>query len=233
MSYTTNATDKVYNLICEKIGNGEWKPEEKIWTEQRFSSELGVSRVAVRQAIDKLVTTSVLRRVQGSGTYVKKNSPFFITSSPSHITTDTDLLDICRFRIFFESGNIELFIKNAQKNDIERLKEIHLQLMNCDKDSDDFFKYDFDFHKTIAYGTQNSFVKQIFRFLNSILITNQERLHQVLGPDIALKYHPLIMEYIEKKDITAASLMMRRHMDETAEAFENFLLLEKEKLNGF
>lgn len=233
MSYKTNATELVYNFICERIRQGEWKPGEKIWTEYKLTEELGVSRVAVRQAIDKLVTTSTLKKIQGSGTYVKKNIPIFITSSLSHAITDSDLLDIARFRIFFETGNIELFIKYSSEKDLNELRKIHNKLMSCDKSSDDFYHYDFEFHQQIAYGTKNSFVIQIFTFLNSILIANQEKLHQVLGPDIALKYHPLIFEYIEKGDLAAASLMMRRHMEDTADAFEVYLLKAKESLNNF
>lgn len=217
MSYNKNATELVYNLICRKIQNGEWKPGEKIWTEKKFMAELNVSRTAIRQAVDKLVATSVLKKIQGSGTYVQQNQPVFITSSPSHSITDSELLDICRFRIFFETGNIELFIQNADEEHMEELKTIHNQLMTCDKYSGKFYQLDFDFHQAIAYGTNNSFIIQIYSFLHSFLINNQERLHQVLGPDIALKYHPLIMEYIEKRDAPAASLMMRRHMEEVVD----------------
>lgn len=233
MAYKTNATEIVYDFICEKIQNGFWKSGEKIWTEYKLTSELDVSRVAVRQAIDKLVTTNVLRRVQGSGTYVRHNSAVFITSSPSHTFTDSDLLDICRFRVFFESGNIELFIQYATPEEFEKLHEIHDKLMSCDKNSPEFFHYDFEFHSAIAKGTKNFFTNQIFALLNMILIKNQERMHQVLGPEIALKYHPQILEYIDSKDITAASLLMRRHMEDTTSSFEKYLLENKEKRNGF
>lgn len=233
MAYKSNATELVYNFICDKIQNGEWKPGEKIWTENKLSEELSVSRVAVRQAIDKLATTSVLRKVQGSGTYVQNSKPFFITSLPSHVTSDAELYDIACFRIYFESGNTELFIQNATEEDYKELHSIHEQLMTCDKNSKLFYNLDFTFHKIIAYGTKNSFIIQIFQFLFTVLQRNQARMHEILGAGIALKYHPLIMEYIDQRDPAAASLMMRKHMEETANDFQNYIISSKEKEHGF
>lgn len=66
MAYQNNATQMVYDLICDKIKSREWMPNDKIWTEQELSQALNVSRVAVRQAVDRLVEISVLKRVQGS-----------------------------------------------------------------------------------------------------------------------------------------------------------------------
>lgn len=96
MAYTTNATELVYDFICDKIRNMQWQEGDKIWTEQKFCEELGVSRVAVRQAIDKLVATSTLKKIQGSGTYVQESNPIALIAVPTHIITDEELLDIIR-----------------------------------------------------------------------------------------------------------------------------------------
>jgi len=233
MAYTTNATELVYNLICEKIQNMEWKQGNKIWTEQKFCIELGVSRVAVRSAIDKLVTTSILRKVQGSGTYVQESNPVALINVPTHQMTDQDILDIIRFRIYFEPGNVIQFLKYGSEEEMEHLEKVHHLLMDCDKSAEDFFKYDFEFHRIIAAGTKNIYIEQVYLLLTDNLVKNQERLHEILGPEIALKYHPVIMEYIKKKDSEVASLIMKRHLEETAELFEKHMLKEKEKSNGY
>jgi len=233
MAYTTNATELVYNLICEKIQNMEWKQGDKIWTEQKFCTELGVSRVAVRRAIDKLVATSILRKIQGSGTYVQESNPVTLINVPTHNMTDNDLLDIIRFRIYFDSSNVEQFLKYSTDEEMEHLEKVHHLLMNCDRYSDDFFKYDFEFHRIIAAGTRNIYIEQVYSLLTDNLVKNQERLHEILGPEIALNYHPTIMEYLKKKDSEVASLIMKRHLEETAELFEKHIIEEKEKNNGY
>ena len=42
--------------------------------------------------------------------------------------------------------------------------------MNCDRASDDFYKYDFEFHRAIADGTGNFYVKQIYTMLMESLL---------------------------------------------------------------
>lgn len=47
----------------------------KVTSENKISSELDVSRVAVRQAMDKLIALGLLNKRKGSGTYVNKIKP--------------------------------------------------------------------------------------------------------------------------------------------------------------
>ena len=233
MAYTTNATELVYDFICDKIRNMQWQEGDKIWTEQKFCEELGVSRVAVRQAIDKLVATSTLKKIQGSGTYVQESNPIALIAVPTHIITDEELLDIIRFRVYFDSTNVKQFLKYAREEDYWHLEQVHERLMNCDRASDDFYKYDFEFHRAIADGTGNFYVKQIYTMLMESLLSNQERLHKIIGPEVALEYHPQIIKYILRKDCELASIMMRRHREETVRQVEVDLVMKKEKANGY
>lgn len=47
-------SDKVLEKIQEKIFSGEWKPGQKIMSETKLAEDLNVSRVSVREAIEKL-----------------------------------------------------------------------------------------------------------------------------------------------------------------------------------
>lgn len=57
-------------IFVEKIVNGEWRPNEVIPNENDLSSEYGVSRGPVRQALEQLVREGLLSRKQGKGTWV-------------------------------------------------------------------------------------------------------------------------------------------------------------------
>ncbi|MGE4485009.1 MAG: GntR family transcriptional regulator [Oscillospiraceae bacterium] len=90
MAYIKNASELARKFVQGKIESGDWKPGDKIWTESQLSKTLGISRTAVRQALDNFVDHSVLRRVQGSGTYLNSNSVNLGIVSVS----DLDVLDI-------------------------------------------------------------------------------------------------------------------------------------------
>ncbi|MCL7745712.1 GntR family transcriptional regulator [Halalkalibacter alkaliphilus] len=58
--------------IKQQIHNGELSEGDAIPSENKLAETYGVSRVTIRQAIDLLVSQELLRRVQGSGTYVSE-----------------------------------------------------------------------------------------------------------------------------------------------------------------
>ena len=60
------------DIVDEKINSGEWKPEEKIPSENELSREYGLSRMTVRSVLQDLVKEERLYRVQGKGTFVTR-----------------------------------------------------------------------------------------------------------------------------------------------------------------
>lgn len=223
MAYQINASDLVYDFICDKIKNGEWRPGDKIWTERELSEHLGVSKIAVRSAVGMLVAAGVLRRKQGSGTYVEENAGgAVIMQSPAYTPGIEELVEIMQFRLFFEVSNVEMFIQNANEEDYAALQAIHEEMLACKPDSRPFNKLDFDFHKRLAKGTHNSYVIQIYDLINDALHANMQLLHSAIGPGSALEFHPLILKYIQKRDSEIAPLLMRRHMENALEEIEKY-----------
>ncbi len=58
------------NLLREKLAAREYSPGQQIPTETELCERYKVSRVTVREAIDRLVQENLLYREQGRGTYV-------------------------------------------------------------------------------------------------------------------------------------------------------------------
>lgn len=66
---------QVYSVLKDWILRGKYQPGQKIETESELCEVFGVSRITTRKAIDYLVNEKLLRRVQGTGTYVCDNIP--------------------------------------------------------------------------------------------------------------------------------------------------------------
>ena len=61
---------QIKNAILEKIQSGTLQPDDKISSEHKLAKQYSVSRLTVQRAIRELVSEGLLRRVQGSGTFV-------------------------------------------------------------------------------------------------------------------------------------------------------------------
>lgn len=65
-------TSQIEEIIRDGIDNGTWIPGSPIPSERDLSAMYGLSRMTVRHAIDRLVSTGLLYRVNGKGTYVSE-----------------------------------------------------------------------------------------------------------------------------------------------------------------
>ena len=61
---------QIKNAILEKIQSGALQPDDKIPSEHKLAKQFSVSRLTVQRAIRELVSEGLLRRTQGSGTFV-------------------------------------------------------------------------------------------------------------------------------------------------------------------
>jgi multiple sugar transport system substrate-binding protein len=72
--------------IKKKIETGEFRPGERILTEQALCDLYGISRTPVRQALKELVYEELLIRRRGLGTFVADHTPTGTSSSiPMHL----------------------------------------------------------------------------------------------------------------------------------------------------
>ena len=225
MAYVQNASTKAYKFILSKIEQGEWRPGDRIWTEARLCEHLGVSRIALRQATEKLVALSILYKIQGSGTYVCDKKEADVVQMGFLDVGEDDILDILEFRSYFEPGNIALFVKNAQEEDIAALEESYASMREAVADNDmiKFTAADYLFHDIIAKGTKKRFIYRISTTLNSVMTNHQLDVNTRIGPDIGLEFHALILDSVKKRDKDLAALFMKRHIDATIKAVKKAL----------
>ena len=52
------------------IHAGQWKSEQAMPSERNLSEQLGISRVTARKALEVLLDQGLIRRLQGSGTFI-------------------------------------------------------------------------------------------------------------------------------------------------------------------
>lgn len=210
----TAPSDKAYDYIIDKIKNSEWEQGMKIASENELCDILGVSRVAVRQALEKLVALGLLVKRRGSGTYVNKveAKTYLNNLMPILLLEGKDIFSVLEFRKYFEYGNVKMFIQRYDEKQFEALEE-QFEIMKISADDPErFFKADYSFHSIIARGTENPVVAKINEILMDILIKHQQVLNTRIGPSIGLDYHERLLRAISERDEEMASLLMLRHI---------------------
>lgn len=214
MSQNRKAADLVYDFIIEKIQQGEWLPDTRIWTEAKLSEELQISRVAVRDAIQRLSAMSVLRKVQGSGTFVQDINIDTLAKTllPIASVSEEDMMAIMEFRIHFECGNINLFMSHCTEDEIRQLERNYETMVEQQDSPEAFYQADYEFHSIIARGTRNSFVSRISDLCMNALIAQHKHIRYTLGPSIGVEDHGLILKFIKERDVQLAAMHMQRHV---------------------
>lgn len=218
MAYKSNAKEIAYEFILDKIKKGDWKSNEKIWTEDILVQTIGVSRVAVRDAVEKLAGMGVLRKIQGSGTFVEGLDDIALNNMSVIAISYEELMQLLEFRKYLEPATVEMFIKHATDEDIQQLEDYYNKMVECVDDVEAFYKADYAFHRMLAKGSDNIFVLKVNDLLVDILENHQKNLYNSVGPEIGIDYHRLILKYVKERDVELASLYMKKHMEATIEA---------------
>lgn len=216
-------SDKVLEKIEGKILSGELKPGQKIMSETQLAKELNVSRVSVREAMEKLSTLNIVSKKQGGGTFVTDLSPsVYLNNLIPMIMLDRDnYTDILEFRLITEPEIARLCTEKCSDKLIVELQVCYEAMLECQNDSKRFTEEDLKFHTKISEGTNNSLIIKTNELLKNILMYHQKLLYENLGPKGGIAEHKLILEAIKNRDSELASIYARRHAQRTINDLKN------------
>ena len=100
--------EQVFEQLLMKITMGEWKSGEKIPSENELSTAMGVSRISVLEAIQKLDAINLVETFRGKGTYVKEFSTnnYLKSMTPMLYLSKGDIKSVLEYRRILEIGII-------------------------------------------------------------------------------------------------------------------------------
>lgn len=211
-----------------QILNGEWKPGDRIPSENQLIDLFGVSRGTVRQAVQKLVGEGLIFTRRGDGSFVQDvgMDNYFQTTVPLFAIGKEEIEKIFEFRGMFESGVTEVAAQKITDKQIQKL-ESNYQQMKLDVHSIDCFVHtDLEFHKLICECTQNTLAVQIYNSYEELMGPSILCMTKEIGVGNGLKYHGLILDALRSHDAVLARDLMQEHLS------ENMSLFKKTSGNG-
>ncbi|WP_324753425.1 FadR/GntR family transcriptional regulator [Roseovarius sp. Pro17] len=148
----------VVDTIFGRIRSGEYVVDERLPSERTLSSDLGVARNTVREALEVLETNGLIRRRAGSGSFVNPQTTGAPAASHSEIAASSSPLDLQVIRGILEPDMVRLAVVNMPPRDIEALGEILSDIEAVHTDAAAFVRHEEAFYRKIATGTGNPLI---------------------------------------------------------------------------
>lgn len=197
--------EQVFDQLLSQITTGKWKPGEKIPSENELTSIMGVSRISVREALQKLAAMDLVETYRGKGTFVKEftTNNYLKSLTPMLLMTPGDILFVTEYRRILEVGIIDLYTRNPTERDIvfltktlEKMKQYYKT--NLKK----YTRYDLEFHMKLYEMTGNPFIIKISNLIYDILSAAMKEAVTERGAEEGVEFHSAMLEYIIKGEVS-------------------------------
>lgn len=209
-------SDTVYDQLKEMILSGEWKSGEKIPGENQLATQLGVSRVSVRDAIHRLIGAGVLVAKHGDGTYVTDPVLGAMQSQVVQqlLLSTPKLIEVLQLRMMIEVGAAGLAARNATSEDILLLQKLEQQISHAGMDIKEFARRDLAYHNTIAVISKNSLLVKIISIIQDVYMSAMEETILLRGMENGRGNHQALTQAIADHDAAKAEVLMKQHIQD-------------------
>ena len=152
-----NLVDAVYTQLRELLVSGRWPEGTKIPSENELCRDFSVSRVVVREALQKLRGEKLIVSRQGVGSYAANPSNFAPVDQPIDLSEQVyrDFLD---FRDAVEISAIKLSKNTATPEDYRKMEECVTAMEKASENKDAYNLADYNFHLAVVSASHNDFL---------------------------------------------------------------------------
>ncbi len=220
MRITTSQT--LFDEMLRRIQSGEWSVGKAIPSERKLILEMGVSRIALREALFMLRALGVLDSGHGRKSIVRQ--------------VGTDLLErilplVCALepggsygqvfevRLALEVPAAGLAAIRRTDADLARLEELANEYARQENVAGHYPRTDLEFHLQVAQATQNPLITTLLNVTSRYVIAVQSQSWDSGVPvawDRAKRAHFSILDAIRARDRDRARVEMEAHLRYTA-----------------
>lgn len=225
-----NICDIVFEQLQNQIISGAWTPGMKIPSETALSSQLGVSRVTVRNAFQRLNSLGLIEARQGGGTFVRDyaSADAFLSLKPILAFARPDVKFFLEFRAVIEPDMTALAAERASEEQIQFMLGCvrRYEAAVAVGDYAEVQIADSSLHCMIAQATENPIIIKIYEMIKDIYDLSE--VIQECGVESGTFYHGRIISDIIARNPTGARDNMRLHLTETLGILQASLKRKKE-----
>lgn len=210
---------QVYERLLEQVKSRKWAEGEKLPSENDLRQEFGVSRISIREAIQKLTAIGIVETRQGEGSFIKRVTADTYKEFlfPMFMISKNTLQEILEYRLVMEVGATEIAAKRITTEELAELEAIVERMEENDTDVHQFAHDDLQFHIAIAKATKNHMLINVSNFMQDLLSVSMESIVTHLGKHDGRYYHRLILEELKQGRVEEAVKGMREHVARTVD----------------
>jgi DNA-binding GntR family transcriptional regulator len=194
-------SDLAYERIKELIITTKLPPGALL-TEGELAGQLGLGRMPVREAMQRLAQDDLVMIVPRKGSFVL----------PVQVE---DLQKIFELRVTLECLSCQLAAERITDEELKKLEAMFENVDSLDEGSEEHVRIDRAFHRAVAAATRNEYLQRaVERTLNlavRLLYVSGSRMAKV--GEIAGEYRR-VLDALRRRDGRAASEAMRAHIEE-------------------
>lgn len=228
--------------LINEVLDGSYPVDSGLPSETELATQVGVSRLTVREAVKILAAKGVVRVVHGRGTFVNP-PPLWSALDPvlflARSASDTDNFALPRklleARRLVEVSVAELAAQRRTDTDLANisasLDEMRSAAMNSDVAA--FVSADIAFHQYIVDAADNSIIAALFDPICQILrLTRHQTSFHAAVRENAIEHHARILTAIRRGTPTKAGRAMREHLDQTEHDLDTYVTVSGDELLG-
>ena len=212
-------SDQVYEQLLEQIINRTWAVGTKLPSENELRQLLGVSRVSVRTALNRLTALGLVEARQGEGTFVRRVTAdtYRDLLLPMFLVNKNTSKEILEYRLVMEVGATELAAQRITETELVKLEEIVARMEANTSDIKAFAEDDLQFHVLIAKASKNQMIINVMNFMHDLMKATMESIVTHLGMHDGKNYHRLILNELKDGHPEKAAQAMREHVAKTVD----------------
>lgn len=211
-------SDYVLDEIKRMLIEGELKEGDKLPNQNDFAAQLGVSRLPLREAMQRLSQLGVIDEKPGVGTRIIKGDPStWVSNLQAPFLSDAQAaLELLEARRTLESTIIQASMRNLKNDDMLLLQDDIDKMERAleKKDKEAYLQGDLSFHFHLAAGTHNRYLMHMLKTIQKLLEQFMMEIFNeipALIPD-SMIHHKRIFEHVKNHDLKAATASMKGHL---------------------
>jgi GntR family transcriptional repressor for pyruvate dehydrogenase complex len=211
-------SDYVIDEIKRMLKSGELQEGSKLPNQNEFAQQLGVSRLPLREAMQKLRLMGVIEEKPGVGTHIVVGDPSLwgLKMEAPLINDAQATFEFIEARKSLELPIIKASINRVTKEELELLKKdvAHMEDALRRADRSEYLKYDMAFHLHLASASHNRYLLQMLRdvqnLLEQFMMEAFNEIPELL--DDSMHHHKEILRHLINHETEKATKSMMEHI---------------------